>query len=359
MNADKLYSLRQTMATTKFRATVNRLEAEIIMTDAMRNVILEIQRKHDQLANVRDSGEGWSEGNRARVKGLLIIGSSGTGKTRAAETGLDLLGPVMITEGREYLAKIVSIKTPGAGTAGALSVEIITRNGLPITKEPLAKEAAAKVAKRVVMHKPTLLFLDDVSLCAVPIHNPSVIRRETGLVWSIAMGLLDATEWPTPVVMTGLPYLLESLYLQDADEKTKRLRVEASRRFDVIRIPDATIAQDGPSLEGVIRNYCTLLGVGSTLKATDEIGARLVHASNYAYGTALDIARHAVALAFCRDGKKGKLNRDDFAAVLWVMGGGSMEANIFSSSRWAQINPETLSASSFDDARIKGEDDDQ
>jgi hypothetical protein len=167
------------------------------------------------------------------------------------------------------------------------------------------------------------------------------------------MSLLDSVIWPQPIVLTGLPCLIDSLYLPETDDRIKRARGEASRRFHKIRIPDATIEEDAGFLEDVISDYCEQLGLASTLKDKDEIGARLVHGSNYAFGTALVLAQQAVALARSRDGDKGKLKRDDFAAIYHFMGGGSMDANVFRVSGWSQINPEILMPESFDEARYR------
>ncbi|WP_173088695.1 ATP-binding protein [Devosia sp. 1635] len=353
MQPAEILRLRKVTGTTQYAAARGLLCNHLIVTDALENIIVEIKKKHDQIAEVANPERPWSEENRTRVRGLAILGNSGSGKTLAAETAIDLIKPVAVAPGVIRQPKIVSIATPDGGTASALALELIVSNGLPITREPLAKEAVGKVLRRVVANKPTLVFIDEVSRCALPIHNPSVIRRETGLVWSMAMGMLDAKGWPTPVVMAGLPYLLDTLYLPDPDPEIKKLRGEAARRFDFIRIPDATINTDGPLIEKVIEKYCTMLGVKSLLKPSDEIGGRLLHAARYAFGHGLVIAQHAVALAHCRDGKKGKLQLSDFAATTRIMGGGAMAANIFAVSRWSEINPDVLMPESFAEARYK------
>lgn len=357
MNTDTLNALREVTAGDQYNAIRNKLRQKLIITDVLQNIIHEVQKIHDQIADVEDANRPWASDNRHRVRGLAILGNSGVGKTIAAETAIKLLPPVAIGE-LEISPKVISLRTPSAGTAAAFAKEIIVRSGLPITREPTDREAVSKVIGQMVRRRPTLLFADEVSRCANPSTlGPKTMLKESGLLWNIAISLLDEAAWPTPLVFTGLPCLIDSLFVPDEHSATKRVRTEASRRFTKIRIPDATIDKDGPVIEAVIAGYAKELGVKSTLSKNDQIGARLIHASGHAFGTALFIAQQAVALAHCRDGAKGKLKRDDFAAVYHFLTGGSLDANIFSAGRWSEINPETVLPESFDDAKFRSKED--
>lgn len=351
MNSETLLSLRMITATSAYHASRNRLRQQLIMNDSLRSIIIEVQKTHDQIIDRTDDRKPWAAENRQRCQALLITGRAGTGKTFAAETALSLLSPLSIDSGQNLDPKIIVVETPPTGTAAALAKEIIVKSGLPITREPTPRDAPGRVVSNVVKNRPTLMLWDNASHCANPsILPPAQIRKESGLMWTIAMSMLDAAGWPTPLVITGLPCLVDSLFLTDPDTQAKHLRSEASRRFRKFRIPDATIEKDGPLLEAITNQYCDLLGVSSALEAGDDIGARLVHAANYAFGTALTIAQHAVALAATRHGAKGKLKRSDFVATYNFLTGGSLEANIFQASRWSEIDPEAVLPEKFSDA---------
>lgn len=358
MNADNLFALRKVTATPKFSAAMSILRKQIIMTDALKSIVVEVQKIQDQIAEVADSGRPWEPGNRVKVEGLLVIGNAGNGKTKSVETAVKLLKPVKVAGREDVETKPLILSVPSSGTAGALAKDIVVGCGLTITREPKPHEAADKVVGNLARYKPTIVLLDEASRCASPaIHGSAAIRKESGLMWTIAMSMLDSTVWPTPLVLTGLPCLLESLYLPEANERIRKVRGEASRRFRKIRIPDATIAEDGPAIEAIVAQYCQQLGIGSLLTESDEIGARIIHASNYAFGTALVIAQQAVALAACRDGKKGKLQRSDFAAIYHFLSGGTMTANVFAVADWSRIDPEVLMPETYNDAVYKDLDD--
>lgn len=354
MDNENLQTLREVTASVKFKALRRTLKRQLIMTDALKSIITETRNIQSQIAELRNPDKPWGPGNRAKVDGLLIIGNSGTGKTQSIETAVDLLKAVDMPGRESVEPKAMIVPVPSSGTAAALAKDIIVRCGLKITRDPKPGEAADKVVGNLARYEPTLVLIDEASRCASPaIHTPAAIRKESGLMWTVAISALDATIWPTPLIITGLPCLLESLYLPDSDDRIRKARGEASRRFRKIRIPDATIDVDGPVIEGVIDQYCMQLGLASLLTEHDEIGARLIHASNYAFGTALVIAQHAVALAACRDGKKGKLQRSDFSAIYHIFAGGSMTANIFEVSDWARVDPEVLMPETYDDAIYK------
>lgn len=355
MNFETLNALRAVTAGDKYRTSRSTLRQRLIMTESLQSIILEIKKIHDEIAEVEDPSRPWSPENRHRVRGLAILGNSGAGKTHAAVTGIKLLPPVVIGA-LQVEPKVVSLRTPSSGTAGAFAKQIIVSSGLTITREPTDKESVGKVIGQMVRRKPTLLFADEVSRCANPLTlGPKTMLKESGLLWNIAISMLDETAWPTPLIFTGLPCLIDSLYVPDANDGTRRTRAEASRRFTKIRIPDATIENDGPAIENIVRKYAEQLGVKSTLSKRDEIGARLIHASGNAFGTALFIAQHAVALAHSRDGAKGKLKRDDFVASYHFLTGSPLDANIFAAGRWSEINPETVLPESFDDAKFRSD----
>lgn len=354
MNEDTLLDLRKVTGTAAFGAQRRLLEGLPVMTKSLENIIVEVEKIQNQIAEVADTDKPWSETNRGRVKGLAIVGNAGTGKTWAAEVAIKLLGPVRVGPATDYDGKVLSVVAPSTGSAGEMAKNIIVGTGLPIVTVPKVKDAPGKILNRMHLAKYTLLFLDEASRCASPaILTSSEIRKQSGLMWTILMSLLDSTTWSTPVVLTGLPCLIDSLYLPETDDRIKRVRGEASRRFHKIRIPDARIDTEGGAIEGVIARYCQMLGVESLLDQSDEIGPRLIHASNYAFGTALVMAQWAVALAKTRAGKKGKLKREDFAAIYHFMAGGAMDANIFAVSDWFSINPEILMPQCFEDARYK------
>lgn len=134
MQPTEILRLRKVTGTTQYSAARGLLRSQLIFTDALDNIVVEIKKKHDQIAEVANLEHPWSEENRNRVRGLVIVGNSGSGKTLAVETGIELIKPVPVAPGVIRTPKVVSVATPESGAASSLALELIVHNGLPITR---------------------------------------------------------------------------------------------------------------------------------------------------------------------------------------------------------------------------------
>lgn len=343
---------REFTSTSGYLAAFRRLKQEIIQTPTLLGVAAELKKLQAQVALTKDPDAPWSAQNRQPVEGLLVIGASGTGKSFATEIGASLLPSVQLPNGESYDAKPLRVETPAWASTTALAKEIIGRTGTPMAREPKPEDASAKVCGALVRSKLTLLDINDLSRVLSPeFHNARSFARESHLAWAHVTAALDEPRWPTPIVITALPNVLDTFQVRDPDPEKQRTRREALRRLNIYRVPDLTIDEDAEVLEGIVEHYCKLLGVRSLLAPADEIGARLLHASSYAFGTAVVLAQKAVALASVRP--RGKLKIDDFSATYTMKRSSGSDANVFAAANWHEIDPDKASPRDFKEARYR------
>jgi len=350
MNLEKF---RDLTSTTDYTSTYNSLRGIVIQTATLHAVIAEVEKLQNQTAMTKSSDGIWNGADRPRIEGFLGIGRDGCGKTFAVETALKMLGPVVVNGLSQTTLEpnVLAVAAPSHGTATALAREIIAGAGASMAREPRADDAVRKMLAALARRKFTVGYIDQLHWCLDRNrHSSKNLVREAGLIWTMIISALDLPEWPTPIAITGSQIILDSFDIPNPDPEQRAIRGEAKRRLNVFRFPDLSIASDATFLESIIDGYCKSCGVENITKSSDEIGARLIHASDRAFGTALTLAQKAVALAYTRP--RGKLNRDDFVATYHFTQGGAAAANVFAAPDWPQIDTTVIAPLTARAARI-------
>jgi hypothetical protein len=163
------------------------------------------------------------------------------------------------------------------------------------------------------------------------------------------MSIIDDGVWPTPVIVSGLPFMADTLSMVHPRSKEPVVRAEMLRRGYISRLADLSIADDSETLDAYVAQYCEMLSVTNNIRQVDTLGARLVHGSRNAIGTALVLAQRAVALASLR--RRGALSILDFAYVYSIWTSCSPDSNVFLSPEWASIDMSKIAPKDFSAAR--------
>lgn len=344
---DSLNKLREVTASRDFMSVYNTLRRIIIQTPTLIAVTAEIEKLQNQIALSKNSDGTWNSDRRLRLEGFLGIGRPGCGKTFAVETALSMLTPVTVNgvTKTQIEPKIISVSAPSHGTATALAREIISKSGAPMVRDPGIDDAVPKLLGALKKREYTLIHIDELQRCLdAKRHAPKALVRESALIWRMIISVLDMPEWPTPLAITGLPSILDSFTVLDPTPEAKTIRSEAKRRLNLFRFPDLSIASDSELIAGIIDGYCKEAGVENNLKSSDEVGGRLIHASERAWGTALTFAQKAVALASARP--RGKLNLKDFSATYHFTTAAPNSANVFAANDWPSIDVSVIAPTS-------------
>lgn len=356
MTPEEMQKLRDLTDSNEFVAARRRLRDEVIATPELSAVISEVSKVHRQAATARDATAPWSVSNRMVEEGFLAVGQSGSGKTYAMEQAIKLLEPLKCPDGSMLELNLMAAHPPAQGNAASLFKELIDEaNGGVLGRVPKPEDADRRIRNALARRRFSLIYIDELSNCLDPHeHRGQRLVVESGRVFKLLRNILENSTCPTPIVMSGNTDVLDTFNLPDKDDETRRIRRDMQRRINLFRFPDMTIEADAAFLEGVIDGYCNLLGVKSILTPDDEIGPRLVHAAHYAFGTALRFAQKAVALAHVRP--RGKLKREDFAAVYNFRATCGASANVFLANEWGQIDTAVLNPRNGREARYRDAD---
>jgi hypothetical protein len=333
--------IRLHFETTEFEAAWRQLKTQLIETEQFQAVRTAVRRTLAQTA----------QGGETSVEGLLIIGESGESKTFSLVQSIAEIESEGLVGTSQTAPNLLYLAAPYSGTTMALAQSIMAEAGTTVRQLPKPEDASRKLLGALSRRKIDVLAVDELSRVLNPqVHSKPSLRRESQLLWSLVISILDQPSG-RPVILSGLPLILDTLTIEDPDPEKRKARTEAKRRLMILRLPPTNPSADAPLLEDVCQQYCDLLGVGSTISAADEIGGRLLHAADGAIGTALVIAQRAVALASVRP--RGKLKRDDFIWVHQAWSSAVPTGNPFAVNDWHLIDTKVTAPRSAAEARIK------
>lgn len=352
MTAKNQINYRAEMEKPEFSAVRHKLRDEMMPTRQLALMVSELKLIQQGIATGFDEDAFWSGDNRLPVDGVAFIGESGSGKSIGLKYAMNMLPDVDLPNGKTLPSKPLFIDTPSAGTVAMLAREIArSADGVEI-REPKDAEAPMKAINALKRHQYTVVGIDEISRILNPQrHVGRAMAVQSQLVWTLGIEAMNQKSWPTPMAMAGLPVMLDTLSIVDKKDDARKVRREAQRRFNFVRLPSLDLDKDGEMLESAIATYCAIAGVATMHKETDLIVARLIHASYRQVGTALEIAQKAVALAKVR--ARGKLNLADFAAVYDRMTSAVRSANPFVVEGWDRIDIGVIAPTSAAEAAIK------
>lgn len=342
------------LAKPEYENTRTLLRAEIVPTPQLQIITSQLVRTQQQIAARWNKEAFWSDENSLPIDGLIVVGESGSGKSFGLKYGTQTLPDVRLLNGNTYPSKTLYVDTPAQGTLPMLAKEIVRCTDGVEMREPKEQDAPGKAVAAFRRQQFTLVAIDEISRIINPQrHSTRSLAVQSQLVWAMTIEALNLASSPTPMVLSGLPHVLDSFTIVDKKDEAKKVRREAQRRMKIVRLPNLDPRADRDFLLGAISTYCQLAGIEIMLKEEDHLVPRLVHASFGQAGTALEWIQKAVALAKVRP--RGKLNLGDFAYVYGDMTSAARTANPFVVSGWDRIDVGKIAPRTFSEAAIKEE----
>lgn len=329
-------------------STLELLAQRVHMTPDHKEVVERIRHLHDALSIRKDAGKPWGKGNRAPSRGLLVAAPTFHGKTFSISKAIRSLTPVTTTDGIVIEPKALAFQCTSSAGGPAFLNDLLRAAGYPLgTRDLSAGTAASKLVDQLVAEEITLLWVDEFQYAVNPVITPGRSRvRDEELVWSTIHSIVHNPVWPIAVVLSGLESAADSLNADSPERAALRSRIK-------LRYLERLTADDANNIKDIAENYCKDAGVKPCFDGEKNLLAeKVVHASNFTFGIALDLIKEAIARARLREDKM--LSSEDFVAVYWSWTSCSDGANPFLTPQWRQVDATLLHARMSSDRR-KGE----
>jgi len=274
-------------------------------------------------------------GNRDEQDALLIVGETGTGKTRTAQRAIRLCKKVF-EDGEKLQKKTIFVKFPSPFSSKELARRVLNQLNYSATTSDGSTDSElwALVVYHLQQHDIRLIHFDEFQRWKTDRSPGGRLGRQGG-VFRLAETLNDllvGNVWPIALVVTGLPEV-KAFWSLEAMGQVKR-------RTKIVHFEQMTGAYCG-AMGQALAAYIQLAGLTLDFEKTYHLESRLIFAADETVGIALEILQAAVLSAVERGG--GTMTKRDFIKVYTDRHGCPLAENPFHSDQWKElVHPDHL-----------------
>ncbi|EFO30187.1 conserved hypothetical protein [Roseibium sp. TrichSKD4] len=271
------------------------------------------------------SGYAASEAHKQRA--VFVIGESGSGKSTAVRRMFSLQRTFQpyVDDFGQRIMPAVSLEAPEPFTMKLLARDGLEAIGYPIERDRQENQMWDLFRDQIRERCVFWLHIDEMQH-AIRSTKRSEIQKAADVVKS----LLQMSDWPLNAIFSGVPSLAQFLQHEDRQLKNRAKVI----RFEPLR-PGTDTVRLRKVIEGVICIHAEMEVEDVVL--TEPFANRVMHATNYAFGTAIQFVREVI-FEILRD-EREKVEARDFVQAYSNFTGCKPDANIFTASDWKNINP--------------------
>lgn len=219
------------------------------------------------------------ENNRIEARALLVIGETGAGKSWTMRR---FLSEHPAFPGYDQLTSdcpLITLNVRPPCTFLALGRQLSAKTGYPIQGKLEAHAVWNRVYERLRHRGIFGVHFDEL-------HNfvRTANRNDRKEVQNAIKTLMNMTEWPVFVVVSGLPDLQE--FIEDACEDRRRLKTV---HFSRLSSPG-----DNAKMSAMLKAVSEVASLVVSDVSVDRIVPRLMHAALYALGTSMELMHEAI-----------------------------------------------------------------
>ena len=221
-------------STPEFQQQVRTLKARIWQTEQLKMITADVRRLHQQVADAIDDNEPWGPDNRAKMRGLIVLGPNGSSKSFSVEYALATLPPIELKSGAQIPPNILSWEASNGEARGWLR-QFLALLGYDMARLPAPEQAMSQIETRLRMAKHTMIFCDELTRVLNPRNSGSKKKyaAQAEIVWSQIMQVMSDPVWPTPVIASGTMELRDTLQLHKPGTDELVARGDMLRRSEL------------------------------------------------------------------------------------------------------------------------------
>ncbi|MFK4724622.1 hypothetical protein ABIE89_005722 [Bradyrhizobium niftali] len=268
-----------------------------------------VQRKNPNLPLTLD--------NRADTKGLVVIGPTRSGKSRAFRQYFDHHPVFAGYSDPSSASPLLWMSVPSPCTIVQLGRSILTASGYPLERDLPAHRVFEMARNRLREMSKSFLYIEELQ------HSTHDVPLKEQLNVCDALKTLMESEH-IALFLTGVETLLPFVGLDP--QLDERLAKFYFRKL---------VPQQQELLTDMVHVYAEATGLDVAYSDDDALFARLSHASLHAFGLSIETTINAIADCLRKDEKT--LTREHFACAYAAKSGRTALDNPFLADRWHEI----------------------
>lgn len=267
-----------------------------------------------------------AEGLNPEARGIVVIGNSGSGKSKGVEHFLAKHETLSLLSEDCETADAASFAVPSPASLKKVGYSCLAGLGYPLSRDRSAGIIWGLVQEHLNELGVMFLHLDE----AQDLYS-SQSEREMFAVVNTLKSMLQNKRWPVSIILSGLPDLLTLLNLDP----------QLGRRFIPISFSQLDVIEDGRNVRSLIGQYSRVanLELESELQCDDFI-ARLIHSAANEFGILVELIIGAIEFCFRRD--EPSLGKPHFVAEFRRRSGCVNDLNPFVRGDYSAIDPKLL-----------------
>ena len=280
---------------TEIRRVIQDLRAAYMPTKAYRKLE---QNFHMLLEQRRADME---DGVTSNVRGIVLIGQSGSGKTTAMRELIRQNKKLIASNTEKDICEFVGLQVPSPATMKFVGSATLQALGFPYSRDQSGPVVWDLVKRQLRLRRTLFLHLDEAQDLA-----RYQTDKERQSVVNTLKSLMENSQWPVGLILTGMPDL-KDIINQDAQLARRLYPIEIDRLHDL---------QHADPVMQLVKGYVQRAGVAmSDELQTEHFVRRLMHAADYEFGLLAELTVQAITEAMTAMGLSGALKMSHFADV--------------------------------------------
>lgn len=228
---------------------------------------------------------------------------------------------------------LVSVIPQGACTLTRFTIDTLRKLGMPVRDVPSQEHRLAHMVRDHMRLMGVKVLHIDEAHHVTETANATQIKK----IINVFKCLMIDDEWPITLIFSGIPEIIGALH------RDQQLRA----RIKFVRLAKLTLATDTRKIRGIIRQLTELAGLAIEADHAEALAPRLIHASGYQLGRAIEFVQDAIEVRLKRNARpleadptvSKALIPDDFATAYARSTGVEEDDNPFIADDWQMIDP--------------------
>ncbi len=241
------------------------------------------------------------DGITANVRGIVLVGQSGSGKTTAMRELVRQTQDLILSNPEEEICEFIGLQVPSPATMKFVGAATLHALGYPYSRDQSGPVVWGLVKRQLQQRRTLFLHLDEAQDLAR--HQTD---KEYQAVVNTLKSLMENSQWPVGLILTGMPDL-KNIINQDAQLARRVYPIEIDRLNEFRHVD--------PVIE-LLRSYArrAKLQLSDSL-TTENFAQRLMHAADYEFGLLAELTVQSITEALSGNEQCAVLETSHFADV--------------------------------------------